>query len=334
MLGQPRRGRAGRALVAISLLLTFLAACGDDDPAADQPATVDEDGDDKAPKPEADEPAPPDNSVTVEDAGAEPREELRFAFSEGDEFRTALTMKIGVEITINGEAAPSQPVPAITIVMAGAIDSVEDGAATVSFVYDEVAAQPEPGIDAASLASFNAALADLNGLSGSMTIDELGAVSDSDIDTSGITDPTMKTTIESFNSQASTLTVPLPSEAVGVGAVWSAELRAVLNGITTDTTNTYTLRSRDGDQYEFDVVQEISAPPGPVDIPGVPPGSEIEIVSYDASNTGSVAGSLTSPLPNESTTAGGGDITMRLTEGGETQDLVQKLTMEIKLAPA
>ena len=292
--------------------MTFVVACGDDDTPA---------------------PSTDNDEVIVENPGAEPQETLRYSFAEGTEVRSVMTMRLGLEMAVDGQPLPTTELPATRVVITVRIDSVDGNEAEASFAYDELEAVPEPGIDPAVVETMNAALADVQGVTGTMTINDRGETSAAEIDSSTVSDPNIRATLDSVTSQISALTVAFPAEPVGVGAVWSANQQAELNGIRIETTTTYTLRARNGADYEFDVQQDVTAPPGPAEIPGLG-AADVEIVSYDTANTGTVAGSLSSPLPTESDLTGGGDITMRITEGGETSNLTQQLTIEITLAPA
>jgi hypothetical protein len=238
-----------------------------------------------------------------------------------------------MDMSVDGQPLPTPASPPMEIVIAGKVDQVDGDVATYSFTYERVGVVRADGVDPAVAAQVETALQKMQGLRGTGTIDAQGNVGESTLDTSAVDDPTLKTTLDSITSQVSNLAVPLPAKAVGVGAKWRADRRAVLNGVTTDTAMTYTLRSLDGARFVLDVVQAVTAPTGPVDIPGLG-GGKAEIVSYDAENEGEVIGDLTKVLPTSSDIAGGGDIVMTIDDGTQKVEVVQKLKLQITMAPA
>ena len=277
-----------------------------------------------------------DDGIEVVDGGKEPRRELRLALHEGDTFRSVMVMKLGIAMTLGGEAVPSTTTPPVRILMTGRIEKVADGEAHYRYTMDELGIVPTERVDPAVADATNKALAAMKGLSGEGVVDELGHAKDASVDTSKVTDPTMKSTLDSFTSQISNLTVPFPADAVGLGATWEARREAVLNGIKTQTTATYHLVARAGDTYELDVTQAVTAPKGPIDFPGLPPGATAEIVSYRQDNKGHVKGDLRRVVPTSTRITGGGPIEMRFTEAGrpEPQTLVQTLTLDVSLEDA
>lgn len=325
--------RASRPVIALLvLLLTVLGACGGDDDQPGESASRSDAG--EAPAATEGEDAPDaERAVELLDAGSEPRQELRFELQEGQEFRARMTMVTKLDMSVDGQPLPSTPLPPTEIVITGKIDDVADGVASYSFAYERIGAVAAEGVDPAVVAQYDTALAKVQGLRGTGSIDDQGNAGKSTLDTSAITDPALKSTLDSVTSQVTNLTVPFPRDAVGAGARWTAVRRSVQNGITTDSTSTYTLRSRDGDRYVLDVDQRVTAPPGRADLPGLN-GSTAEIIDYDVTSSGEVTGDLANVLPESSVVAGGGDIEMKVTNDGETANLVQKLELRVTLAPA
>jgi hypothetical protein len=323
-------GRPFRTVVGVIVTFAlFLSGCG----GGDKPSA-------KAADPAASSDGEPgsggssDGDVEVLDNGPEPREELRFSLEAGQEFRSRMTMDFGMDLSIDGEALPSTTLPAMEALIVTRIERVDDGVATFRFTYEEIGTVAAPGVDPEVARQYESGLQQLKGMSGTGSVDERGVAGEGSIDAAGVTDPNLKAQLESFTSQISNLTVPFPAEAVGVGARWKADRRAVLNGVTTDTSTTYTLRSREGSAYTLDIVQEVTAPTGPVNLPGLPQGSTAEIVSYQMDNAGDLAGDLDTLLPRQSSISGAGDITMQMVSAGQTSELVQRLTLGITIGDA
>lgn len=313
---------------ALAALLLFTAACGD----GGEDSTVGSGSGSGSATTAATGTATSDD-VEVVDAGENPKRELRFDLKKGYVSRSAMTMRFGFDTTVDGQAVPIGKVPTIRLVMAATVDEVNGDEATMSVTYEDPKAMPEPGIDQAVIDQVNAGLVQLEGLKGTIVADNRGVVKRVSFDTASLTDPTVKSTVESIISQAEGLTVPLPSAAVGKGAVWTATREVTLNGITTDVVTKYTLTSVTDDAFEADVTQDLSADPGPVELPGLG-DAKAEIVSYAVRTTGTMKATFASALPSVASMKGGGDIKMKISQGGQTADMLQKLTMEISFDPA
>lgn len=334
----PRRANGSRAsrlgAIALALLAVVgLVACGGggDEEAQDDTSTsttADATANDR----ESDVASDGDVTVEVLENGAEPRAPLRFEFAEGTPFRVEMVMKIGIEIEVDGEALPSTPLPATRVVMAGKIDRVEAETAEYSFRYEDVTVEPDAGVDPQVARAMEGAFAAVDGVSGTAAVTTRGATTRASVDTSKISDATAKSTLDSLTSQMSSLTVPFPAEAVGIGARWRGIRAATLNGVETRATTTYRLVEREGNRFRVELEQDVTASSGEVNVAEMPAGTSAEIVSYDVANNGVVAGSLDAVMPTSSELRGGGDIQMRIRQGEETGEMKQRLTLELRVA--
>jgi hypothetical protein len=319
------RFRSITAVALSALTLVTAAACGSDDEApsrspAESPATT-------APSDEA--------GLTLEDAGAEPRQPLRLHVSPGTTTRTALLSRITLKLTAGGEELPVGVVPGTRLVMEQHVDRVDpDGAAHYTARFTDVTAVSTPGASASVLRETQAALDDMKGLTITGSIDVRGGAQRVEVDTATITDQTLKSMLEAMTSQIGNLAAPFPRSAVGPGARWTAKSSAKIAGITMNTTTHYTLRSRDGDRYELDVAQEADAPPGPVELPNAPSSGRTSIERFHLTSRGAIAGDLTHPLPQRSAMSGGGNGEFAVTAGDESGRFVQEMTIETTLEPA
>lgn len=325
-----RPGRWRDAVVAVFVVAAAACGGGDDDEGSAAPPV----GEPAAETTRETQEHDAGDDVGLDDAGREPRTPLRFQFAEGREQRSAMTMRMGFETSLDGEPTPSAPVPAMRMIMTTRIDRVDGDRATVSFSYEGAEALPEPGVRAQQIEQLDQALEQIVGVRGEVRADRRGVASGSSFDTSSVSDPTTKSLLDGLKSQLESLTIPFPSEAVGEGARWTARRNLTLNGITVEVATTYTLRSRSGDRYELGVEQVQTARSGGAALPGLPAGAEAEIVHYEITSTGSVTGRLDFPMPATSAMEGGGDIEFRLREGGETAELRQHLTIDVSLGDA
>jgi len=309
-------------------LLAAGAACGSDGDSSTPAAST-------SPTTAAESPATTvegSPSVKLEEAGAEPRQPLVLRIASGSRSKAALESTIGLELTIDGETLPSPVLPGSRTVLDQRVDRVEpDGTIHYSVSFTEVSVLGGPGVDPELVKATQDALDQLAGLEGTGTVDSHGGNQSLTFDTASITDPALEQLIDSVSSQVGNLAAPFPREPVGKGARWTVTSTATINGITMNTTNHYTLRSRTGDHYEIDVTQEASAPPGAADIPNLPAGTRATITSFELESTGKVSGDLTRQLPLTSTISGSGDGVFTIVAGPQRAKLEQHLTLDFSI---
>lgn len=312
----------------LCLALTAAAACGGSDDEA-QPS------DTTADSPAATEPATGGSEVTLEEAGREPRQPLRLRLTAGTTTRAAFVNRTDLEMSIEGNSLPVGTLPATRTVVEQRIDRVDpDGTAHFTVKFAEWTVEPTPGADPQAARQIQQVLDQLEGLSGTGTVDPSGGRQTLSMDTSRVSEPLMRSTLDSMASQVGNLAVPFPTEPVGPGARWRGTSTATINGITMNTTTRYTLRSRAGERYELDIVQDAEAPPGRVDIPNLPAGTETSIERFTVHSTGHVGGALTAHLPSTSAVQGEGEGRMTIVVEGERGTLVQRITLDATLSPA
>ena len=324
-----------RTALTIGLLLFTATACGGGDdspsatPAQETPTTI-----------AATTTLPPTTvaprpTVTLESAGAQPRQPLALKLAAGSSVKMAMVNKLTLKISVGGQAAPSGVVPGTRQVITERVDKVEpDGSATVSVTFSDASVVPTPGADPAVVQATQAGIEPLNRVRGTQTIDTDGAIRNATFDTSAVTDPTIKTTLDSMTSQIGTLSAPFPREPVGVGARWTVTSTATLAGLKMTTTTRYTLRSRTGDRYELDQTQEATAVPGPVPLPNLPAGAQASVTNFSVKSTGQISGDLTRHLPTKSSVKGTGEGAFAMTIGAEKVTMTQNLTMDMTTSPA
>lgn len=273
--------------------------------------------------------------MTLESAGAQPRQPLALKLAAGSSVKVAMVNKLTLKSSVGGQAAPSGVVPGTRQVITERVDKVEgDGSATVSVTFSDASVVPTPGADPAVVQATQAGIEPLNRVRGTQTIEADGAVRNASFDTSAVTDPAIKGTLDSMTSQIGTLAAPFPREPVGVGARWTVTSTATLAGLKMTTTTRYTLRSRTGDRDELDQTQEATAVPGPVPLPNLPAGAQASVTNFSVKSTGQISGDLTRHLPSASSVKGTGEGAFSMTIGAEKVVMTQSMTMEMTTSPA
>lgn len=322
-----------RAVLPLALLVLTAAACGsDDNGGSSEPAAS---GAPTTTAPAATTTTEPPRAAVLEDPGAQPRQPLVLKVPAGTRMSTAMVTKIGLQLTIDGVRAPETPTPPTRMVMDHRVDRVDpDGTIHYTVAIGDVSVVSTPGVDRALARELQTTIGELKGVSGSGSLDSSGDAKEVRFDSSRITDPTLRSLMDSMSSQVTNLSAPFPKDPVGVGARWTVRRTANINGLVMDTTTRYTLRSRTGDRYELDFTQQAVSPPGRASLANLPPGAEATVESFSVESTARISGELTKPMPVRSTVTGSGGGTFSLTAAGQRSTMRQEMTLETTTSPA
>lgn len=260
--------------------------------------------------------------------GAEEGRTLRVQASPGDAVSLRMHMDMGMEITMDGERAPSFQLPVVAMTTDMEIAEVTQDAIRMTYGYRDV--ELTGGQDEARNA-MQQAMATMDGITGSVTLSHRGEVLDSSVDLPGTLDPTLTSMMEQLEQQMSQFAVPFPPEGIVEGESWSHSATLEVSGITTTNDATYTLRSLDGDDYTIDVELTQTLEPGPITGPD---GQVVgEVLEGTTTGTGSFEGSLGFPVPTRGSMSSSGTNRMRVTGGAQQLEMVQEMSLEMRYQP-
>lgn len=272
-------------------------------------------------------------SITLEDPGAEPRQALRLQLEEGDASEAIMTMAMSTTMEADGEPMPGGDIPPIQITIRSEVTEVDDEAETITtrFSYADADIVDDGTVDPQTAQAMREGLSVLDQLSGTATINSRGEPVTSEFDIPDDLDPTSLQMLEQVSQQVETLTVPLPEEEVGVGAIWRAATTSDLGGIETVLVVTYELKELDGTRYVLAVDYEQTASSQEADFEGAPEDAVVTVEEYLVTGAGEIIGDLRELLPASSTMAAGGDVVMHLADDTESMELRQRLDFDIRL---
>jgi hypothetical protein len=291
----------GRFVVAALAATVLLAGCGDDADGAG--------GNGQAPA-----------ELTVVDAGAEPREALRVGGAVGDTGTWTMTMDMAMATEVDGQAMPTQTIPSMEMDLDVVTEEVTDDRVRFAYLYSDVRTD-------GSLSALDDLLDTVVGLSGTVTTTRNGTFVDGSVTPPEGLAAEMASVVDQLEQQLAALTVPMPTEPVGVGAVWEVTTEVELAGVDTTMTATYTLVELDAGRYVLDV--EISQEFAPTTV--TENGATIEIISGTSTGSGRTEGTLDQMLPTRATSSVAGELSMTVTRGEQSQDVVQRTDMTMVL---
>ncbi len=272
------------------------------------------------------------STVKLLEPGAEPRALLRLRIPKGQKERALMSlstmaatkasaMTITMEFTVEvKEPTPERDIPYDLVLGTLGMDVGQVAGSSVKGAMDK-------------------ALGSLKGAVASGTVTERGQ-------TKGLTfrlpegvSPIVKDSFEQTLDQMKDYGPPfLPEEPVGLGGRWEVAATLTVNGMTIDNVAVYTLKARAGDRLDLAVVVTQTGRPGPVQLPGVPPETKVELVSQSGTGSGTLQYDLArfTPIKSEMKTLGKSQ--MKISAGGKTVDqsvdTQADMTMSGELLPA
>ena len=259
--------------------------------------------------------------VTLVEPGAAPRRELRYRVSRDETMTMDMSMLMSMTMEMGGMVMPTTNMPLmLTAADLTMNDVAESGDMTYRITFTKAGVETADGVDPALLAAMQSMERALVGLTGTTTVSDRGVVRAVAFDLGGITDPQMEQAMAPMAAQMKQFSMPLPIEAVGVGAKWDVRHRLDLNGIETSQVGSYELTALDGDMVTLTVSVEQTAANQTIDNPDLPPGASMRLRRLTARGSGTIQLDLTSLVPTSeiSTTS---NAVMDIDMAGDSQSM-------------
>lgn len=182
------------------------------------------------------------------------------------------------------------------------------------------------------LDAIRTSLAQFQGFSGEYTLSATGGVLANRFQIPSTVNSTLRSLLQQVSGQSSQLTVPLPTQAIGIGARWRGTTQLKAAGISVHQTYEYTLRSREGSRLTLDVHYIQTAPRQKVGASGAPSGTSIDVTSYHVEGRGSTVVDLSQVLPVNGHIAASGRQEFRVKQGSQSGTLAQTVAVGIDIA--
>jgi hypothetical protein len=223
---------------------------------------------------------PPD--LQMVSAGSEPRKVLRYRIAKG----TTQGLEVAADMTLTaGEMGG--PLPTIVMTMLVAVEDVgrDQQMKLRTTIVDATARERDDSkIPAAALSG---PLETMKGIAIESLLSPEGRLSKAQIEGSKQLTEDVAKQLNSLTATFENVMMPLPKEAVGVGAVWRNSRPIEQNGMKLTSVNTFTLTAIDGDQLTFTIDTDVHG-----DDQTVKQG-DMSVEIKDITGTGSGHGRLT-----------------------------------------
>lgn len=124
--------------------------------------------------------------------------------------------------------------------------------------------------------------------------------------------------------------VLLPSEPIGVGAVWELESTELRNGLTVDIVEKHTLVELDSHRGRTTYVHEQRIPPQRVEDFATDPIRSFDVISASSTGAGELRFALDRPIPVETATQFASEFAMVIRAPGSTQDVAMSMKAQFR----
>lgn len=207
------------------------------------------------------------------------------------------------------------------------------GVITVPFTYGSFRLLPTSVGSSAQLKAIRAYLATFGGLSGEFTVSTTGAVLSSSVAIPPSANATVRTLLQQLSNQSSQLSVPLPTQAVGIGARWRATTHLSAVGVELSQTYEYTLVRHEGTRLTLEVGYTQTGARQPAAFPGLPAGVTAELTGWNITGTGTTVLDLSQVIAVEGHLEAQGREEFRFDQGAQSETLDQHVKFGFDVAP-
>ncbi len=265
--------------------------------------------------------------VKLLSAGAEPRKALRIHPKTGDKQSLVMTMKMAMEMS----AGQPMKMPAMIMPMEVTVKSVSaDGDIVSESVIGEASVANDPGVMPQMAEAMKTSIGGMKGLAFTSTMSDLGINKGIEVKLPPDASPQLRQSMDQMKESMSSMSSPLPEEAVGLGAKWEMAAQKKMQGMTIDQIVTYELVSIEGDRITFKCAISQNAANQKVANPAAPQ-IKTELTKMTGNGTGTMTFNLTQAVPSLFTVDSHTDMAMAVNAGGKKQDMTMKMDMNIRM---
>lgn len=267
----------------------------------------------------------------VIEAGAEPRKELRLHPKPGDKQTATFTLKTTIDTTMGGMPSQTVKAPIIKMAYETTIQSVSDaGDIIYQVVIKEAGVADEPGALPQVVEALKAALAGMQGLSGTGTLSSRGQSKGFEFKLPASISPQTRQLVAQMKDAFANVSVSLPKESLGAGAKWEVKESIKSQGVTLDQTATCELVSVEGERMVVKSAVAQSASNQKIENPQMP-GMKLKLTNFAGKGTVNTKFDLGQLLPAERTTELHTEQNLTMDAGGQTQAVATKQDVSLRL---
>lgn len=288
----------------------------------------------KAAAPAVKKKSPPD--VRVLTNGKEPRVQLRLAPKDGQSERFMLDMSMDMKMSMNGGEMPAQKLPTMRTLMNVVTSDIKPTGDFVRVTTIEKAQTlPTEGVMEQIRESVERAMEQMAGTETRELVSARGEVLESSMKAGKNADAKMAESMMAGANMSEQAAVPVPAEAMGVGAKWAYSLPVENQGMKMTMAIEVELLSVTDNEYTLGMKLVQSADKQKFNPPGMPEGMDTTLEEVKGMGTGKLVMNR-SGMPLRAMDMDM-DLKMKMSmaaEGAPAMKLDQSVKMKMKMGPA
>lgn len=276
------------------------------------------------------------SKVRLLDAGAEPREALRYALAPGRTTGLEMGLTMTIELTQGERSVPSQKIPRIgTLLDMTTAAAPVDGALGVIALVREVAIAKDSGLPAQVAEKLMPHLQSIKGLQLAYTVTPEGRVKPAGVKLPGDKPaPAADATLQQMSQSLESMIAPFPEEPVGLGARWEVVARFDSSGTELVQWSTFELKERTAEGAQLGLQVQQAAARADVHPPNLPPNVTASLAAFSSRGSGESRVEFASPSPRSATMKVDSSMTLQVDQGGGAakQQTAMKSSMVVDLS--
>lgn len=232
--------------------------------------------------------------VELLDAGATPREALRFAPAQGQVEQLSARMAMSVSVSGAGIPPMAQRTPPVVQHSRVEVIALEPERVRTKIVFETIeqaAGAPAGARTTAMLASAKA----LEGFEQARSFSPRGGLVEGSLDAPPGADPKLDKSLRTLGVNLEATLIELPSEAIGVGAKWRQTTRFNSNGLAIERTTEAELLGHEGAKLLIGLRVSEQTTTTKFEREGTP--GEVEVARFDSRGSGLLSYELDKLLP-------------------------------------
>ena len=232
-------------------------------------------------------PAPTGVVVNLLETGREPRHALRYPSAPTPAHRMSVGLRLGMKMEVPGSPVPPIAMPGLRLLFD--VKSAREGERIrYQLKLSDADLTGTDNAHPSLLAEMRKGVDLLVGASGQLEVDPRGLVTGLSLAQPAGLGPELAQFLDSARLAMDDMVVPLPEDAVGIGAKWEATDTVTQGGISVREKTYYELVALDGPRALIRSRTVQSADRQRASLPGLPDGVTAEVVSLRGSGTGEI----------------------------------------------
>lgn len=229
--------------------------------------------------------APAAFSIALLDDGREPRRPLRYPSDPPPPQKMSLSLRVAMKMEVPGSPIPPVSMPGLRLLIELTARDQDDSVRYEFTVTDADLTgveQAHPSL----VAAMRKGVDSLVGAAGSVTVDPRGFQHDLSIGLPSGIGQELTQFMSSAKLAIGQMAVPLPEQAIGVGAKWQVEENIAQDGIQVRQKTYYELLAMDGPRLQIRTQTVQSAEQQKAALPGLPSGVSAKVLSLRGAGAG------------------------------------------------